>query len=91
MVIAISMVGALVASPAFTWFDMGHMTIAAAAYGGLKPEVKQKIAELLEQNPEYETWIAAIQDQRQALVIFVRAATWADDIKKRHDYSYGTV
>jgi hypothetical protein len=37
----------LLSSAASAWFDMGHMTIAADAYTLLTPDVKVRIAKLL--------------------------------------------
>jgi hypothetical protein len=68
------------------WFDMGHMTVAAVAYAKLDPAVRARVAELLKLNPDYEHWVADVPAARRDMVAFVRASTWADDIKRRHDY-----
>jgi hypothetical protein len=73
-------------SAALAWFDMGHMTVAAAAYAKLDPEVRARVAGLLKLNPDYEHWIAGVPLERRDMIAFVRASTWADDIKRRHDY-----
>jgi hypothetical protein len=71
---------------AFAWFDMGHMTVAAAAYAKLEPAVRARAAELLKLNPDYEHWVADVPAARRDMVAFVRASTWADDIRRRNDY-----
>jgi hypothetical protein len=76
---------------ALAWFDMGHMTVAAVGYSKLDPAVRVKIANLLRLNPDYETWVAGTPVEHQDMVAFVRASTWADDIKKRHDYHGGSL
>jgi S1/P1 Nuclease len=82
---------ALLPSSAIAWFDMGHMTVAAYAYQRLDSQVKAKVATLLKLNPEYENWTRNTSPQNEELIAFTRAATWADDIKKRHDYQFGTL
>jgi len=73
-------------SRSLAWFDMGHMTVAAVAYSKLDAPVRAKIERLLQLNPDYETWVVGVPAEHHGMVAFVRAATWADDIKKRHYY-----
>jgi hypothetical protein len=68
------------------WFDMGQMTVAAAAYAKLDPAARAHVAELLKLNPDYDHWVAGVPAERRDMIAFVRASTWADDIKRRHDY-----
>lgn len=56
-------------SIAHAWTDTGHMLVAAIAESGLKPEVKSKLAELLQNGGDSKT-----QD-------LLGAACWADDTK----------
>lgn len=68
--------------PAAAWWDFGHMQVAAAAYEKLTPVVRARADALIKLNPDCGKWIAGVAPERQALVAFARAATWADDIKK---------
>lgn len=71
-------------SPAMAWWDMGHMEVAAIAYGRLKPATKTKVDALIKLHPAYGMWTKGLQglpDDEIAQQAFVRAATWADDIK----------
>jgi hypothetical protein len=68
-------------SAAICWWDNGHMQIAAFAYYRLQPAVRVKVDELIKLNPQYPSWTAGWQPNRTSLYAFVRAATWADDIK----------
>jgi hypothetical protein len=66
---------------ASAWWDEGHMQIAAVAYDRLTPAVRAKVDTLIKLNPEYPSWIAGYPAGKAAQYAFVRAATWADDIK----------
>ena len=76
---------------AFAWFDMGHMIVAAYTYQRLEPSVRVKVSALLKLNPEYENWVQGVPTESRDIVAFTRARTWADDIKKHHDYRFGSV
>src|SRR5262249_6535010 len=73
------------------WFSFGHMAVAYVAYQKLTPEKKTRVAQLLKKNPYYQTkWKAMIPagtpaDQRD-MMVFMIAATWADQIKNDPDY-----
>ena len=67
---------------AFAWWDEGHMQVAAIAYERLTPSVREKVDALIKLNPEYQKWVASYPADRTAQYAFVRAAVWADDIKK---------
>ena len=71
---------------ALVWLDMGHMTIAAAAYAKFDPATRAPAAELLKLNPNYYQWVAGVPDGRREIVVFIRVATWRDDIKGRREY-----
>ncbi|WP_026264417.1 S1/P1 nuclease [Rhizobium leguminosarum] len=71
-------------SPAAAWWDMGHMEVAAIAYGRLKPDVQKKVDELVRHHLAYSRWTKGLEnlsDEEIAQAAFVRAATWADEIK----------
>jgi hypothetical protein len=78
----------VVASPAYAWWDEGHMQIAYIAYKRLDSAVRDRAVALLKLNPDYDHWTAGAPDAETAkLYAFVHAATWADDIKtKRYGY-----
>jgi hypothetical protein len=66
---------------ALAWWDEGHMQVAAVAYDRLTPPVRAKVDALIKLNPQYESWVAGWPAAKVAQYAFVRAATWADDIK----------
>ncbi|WP_168600811.1 S1/P1 nuclease [Rhizobium sp. SG741] len=67
--------------PAAAWWDEGHMQIAAVAYDRLTPEIRAKADALIKLNPEYDRWVAGVPESLKAQYAFIKAATWADDIK----------
>jgi hypothetical protein len=71
----------IAAEPTAAWWDEGHMQIAALAYDRLDPQTRLKADALVRLNPEYGNWVAGVPDSLKAQYAFVRAATWADDIK----------
>jgi hypothetical protein len=71
-----------IVSPAFAWWDEGHMQIAAVAYSQLTLPARTQVDALIRLNPEYSKWVVAYPAARAAQYAFVRSATWADDIKK---------
>ena len=66
---------------ALAWWDEGHMQVAAFAYDRLTPAVRAKVDALIKLNPQYESWVAGWPAGKVAQYAFVRASTWADDIK----------
>ena len=79
-------------APALAWWDEGHMQIAYLAYKRLDPAVKDRVDALLKLNPDYSNWICGAPDEATAkLYAFVHAATWADDIKTKADYTNDNV
>lgn len=74
-------------APSFAWWGPGHMEIAALAYARLDPEVRSTVDRLIQLNPEYAEWTAGLPDESKAQVAFLRAATWADDIKADPEYT----
>jgi S1/P1 Nuclease len=78
---------------AFGWNDRGHMTVAYIAYKQLKPTTRDRVNGLLKLNPKYGDWSATVDQQAPAasaddknLMIFMIAATWADQIKRGATY-----
>ena len=79
---------------AFAWNDRGHMTVAYIAYKRLKPATRNRVDALLRLNPKYSDWEATITQQipnaspkDKNLMIFMIAATWADQIKRDKAYT----
>jgi hypothetical protein len=81
----------LLTAPACAWFDQGHETIAAAAWVQLTPQARGAAARLLRLNPDYADWTAGAPEGDRDRIAFVRASTWADDIKRRPDYERGSI
>jgi hypothetical protein len=81
----------LTAQPAAAWFDGGHQIIAAAAFAQLSPMARENVGRLLRLNPDYPGWISGAPEDKRDLVAFVRASTWADDIKRRPDFARGSI
>lgn len=85
-------IGVLVFALAFTttalsWDSFGHMEVAAVAYGLLTPNAKTEVAKLLKLNPDYSTWVAGVAASKKNKTAFVKAATWADAIKSKPNYT----
>jgi hypothetical protein len=75
-------------SPAFAWWDEGHMQIAYVAWTKLDPAVKARADALLKINKDYDKWTYGAPDEETAKAwAFTHAATWADDIKDRPGYT----
>ena len=72
----------LLTTNAVAWDDIGHMTVAASAYDQLTPSAKKQVAALLKLNPKYSTWVVGVAAKDRDKIAFMRAAVWADDIKK---------
>jgi hypothetical protein len=84
---------ALLALPAYGWNDRGHMSVAYVAYKRLKPAARERVNALLKLNPRYGEWVATVSkeapvasDDDKNLMIFMIAATWADQIKRDSTY-----
>jgi S1/P1 Nuclease len=78
---------------AFGWNDRGHMTVAYIAYKQLTPATRDRANALLKLNPKYSDWAATVDKEAPTasaddknLMIFMIAATWADQIKRDSTY-----
>jgi hypothetical protein len=69
------------AAPASAWWDGGHMQVAYVAYSALTPRAKATVDRLIKLNPDYLSWVAGVPEDKAAQTAFLRASTWADDIK----------
>jgi S1/P1 nuclease len=86
-VVSLLLLGTL-AAPTHAWNDFGHMTVAYLAYQKLTPAARARVKELLKLNPNHDRWVAAVPaGLDQDLVVFMFAATWADEIKGDPTYT----
>lgn len=71
----------------YGWSDTGHMEVAFVAYQSLTPQVRARVDALVRLNPRFNIWVATIpagtSAAKKRLMLFMIAATWADQIK--HD------
>ncbi len=81
----------VLALPAVAWGPIGHMSVAYVAYQKLRPSIKTRVRDLLKLNPDYANWDkqipAGTSPEDHDRIIFMMAATWADDIKGEPQYS----
>jgi hypothetical protein len=82
---------ALAISPAQAWSDLGHMTIATAAWDLLTPPARAEADRLMRLHPSFADWTRDAVKGGEGRIAFVHAATWPDDIKKDPAYSDGPV
>jgi hypothetical protein len=69
---------------ASAWWADGHELIAAVAYQELTPAEQGKVNGLLAQHPQFPTWSGG---GTSSLEIFMKASTWADEIRNYNDPS----
>ena len=81
-------------SQAFGWNDRGHMSVAYVAYQQLTPATRARVNLLLKLNPKYNDWAATVVKEVPGAsaadkdkMIFMIAATWADEIKRDSNYT----
>jgi hypothetical protein len=79
--------GVLLAPQAFAWNAAGHMMVAAVAYEQLTPAARTRVNRLLQLNPAYKEWSAGRRGPQRDELIFMQAATWADEIKTKPGYT----
>lgn len=85
---------AIFCNQAFAWNDRGHMSAAYVAYKQLTPTTRDRVNALLKLNPKYSEWASTVDSQAPGasaddrnLMIFMIAATWADQIKRDSTYT----
>jgi hypothetical protein len=82
---------AALAPAAWGWGDVGHMMVAHAAYRKLTAPTRARVSELLRLNPRHDEWLTWLPEGASAadrdLMIFMIAATWADQIKRDPGYT----
>ncbi len=78
---------------AHAWSDPGHMAVAFIAYKGLTPAKRARVDELIRLNPRYNLWVQSlphgISQSTKNGMLFMIAATWADQIKSDGHISDG--
>lgn len=71
------------AKPVLAWNPTGHMVVARIAWDNLTPQAKSRATDLLSRSASYGSWLrqmpAGYPDR--ALYVFMRSATWADEIR----------
>ncbi|MDQ1592313.1 MAG: hypothetical protein QOG71_2940 [Pyrinomonadaceae bacterium] len=71
--------------PAYGWGNVGHMAVAFVAYQKLTPAARNRVDTLVRLNPKFNAWQAMIpagtSAARRRMMLFMIAATWADQIK----------
>jgi hypothetical protein len=76
----------VVAVPSFGWGNGGHMVVASVAYQNLTPQVRDRVDALVKLNPKFATWLESLPantpPEAQGELLFMIAATWADQIKR---------
>ena len=81
----------LLPASCFAWGPIGHMAVDYVAYQRLTPPTKARVQDLLKLNPDYPSWEkqipAGTSPSDHDMMIFMIAATWADDIKGEPQYS----
>lgn len=86
------LIAAINATPALAWWDEGHFRVAAMAYEQLTPAARTEANRLIQLNPKYQEWVAAVPAPGDGSskdidrYTFIRAAVWADDIKGMKEY-----
>ena len=91
LLISLLLFSVAVTPPTFAWDNEGHMAVAYVAYQHLNAPTKARIDQLLQLNPDYQHWKAAVPSgtplaERQ-MFIFMMAATWPDFIKSKPGYT----
>jgi len=73
------------AVPSFAWSDTGHMAVAFVAYQNLNPATRRRVDFLITLNPRFNLWRnmipAGTSPNVRRRMLFMIAATWADQIK----------
>jgi hypothetical protein len=74
----------------YGWGNGGHMAVAFVAYQKLTPQTRSRVDALVRLNPRLGIWQGMIPRRTPAakrrLMLFMIAATWADQIKGDHQH-----
>jgi hypothetical protein len=63
------------------------MIVAAVAWNKLTSATRTKVSALIKLNPHYAMWTQGVATANKDMTAFVKAATWADEIKSEDGYS----
>ena len=84
----------ILASPAYSWNDHGHMVAARIAWDKCTPQQRAAVLMILKKHPHYDEFLAAQcpADFPIDEWVWMRAATWSDWVRRHHseEYSHGT-
>ena len=85
VVIGVMLFSVTITAPAQAWDSFGHMLVAYAAYQQLTPATQARVTTLVKLNPKYAEWDGWVPPGTAAAerdaIVFMIAATWADEIK----------
>ena len=72
---------------AMAWDDRGHMLVAMIAYQELKPDVRERVDEILRHHPQYDllTEGAPEAGRDRDMYAFAKAATWPDMVRSTNN------
>jgi len=84
LLLGVSLLCGPAARPARAWNATGHMAVAQIAWRNLTPAAKAQVNDLLAHSVSYASWLRQMPTNYpdRDLYIFMRAATWPDDIRK---------
>jgi hypothetical protein len=75
--------------PAAAWHATGHMAVAAIAYRNMDPGSRKRAADVLRRHPHFASmWRSGLTTSGvpQDLYLFLRASTWADEVRNNPRY-----
>lgn len=79
--IAVSIV--LYSGPSHAWDGTGHRLVAYIAWSKLDSPTQNQLTQILKSHPDYPRWVRHTpKNGDEALVSFIEASTWADDIRR---------
>jgi S1/P1 nuclease len=91
LLVAVPMTLAVMTPPAYGWGDVGHMMVAFVAYQDLTGTAKGRVNALVRRNPKFSEWQRMVpkgtSKADRNMMLFMIAATWADQIKGDPDYT----
>jgi hypothetical protein len=91
MAVGMALLSVTITTPASAWDSFGHMLVAHAAYQQLTPATQARVTTLVKLNPKYSEWDGWVPPGTAAsehdAIVFMIAATWADEIKSEADYT----
>jgi hypothetical protein len=81
--LVLALIALLLPRTAVAWNNAGHMTVAAVAYMSLSDPAKARVDALLKQHPDFKMFAKGLSANSPdfGLIVFMRAATWPDQIR----------